>query len=87
MYFHYPRNSFRQEYNRRFDLRLAKAFRLGADYELEIIGEVFNVTDEANWITFSDELVDRNGEIRTDFGDRDKSGEPRQYQLGVKFRF
>lgn len=87
VFFHYSRNTFRQDYNRRFDLRLAKTFRLGADYELELIGEIFNVTDEENWITFSDELVDRNGNVRDDFGDQDKSGEPRQYQVGVKFRF
>ena len=87
VWFRYSRNTFRQEYFRNLDLRLSKIFRFGRDLELEIIGEVFNVTNEDNWYGAESELVNRYGEIQDDFGEALYPGDPRGYQLGLKFRF
>ena len=87
VWFRYSRNTFRQEYFRNLDLRLSKIFRFGRDLELEIIGEVFNVTNEENWYGAETELVNRYGEIQDDFGESRYPGDPRGYQLGLKFRF
>lgn len=86
VFYHYPRNTFRQPYYRNLDLRLSKVFRFGGDLELEIIGEVFNVTNEDNMWTTRTELIDE-GEFDDRFGDLNQAGEPRGYQLGLKFRF
>jgi hypothetical protein len=48
---------------------------------------VFNVTNAANWYTTNKELVSRYGEINDDFGELNRVGKPRRYQLGAKFRF
>jgi len=88
VYYHYPRNSERQPSFRSFDMRLSKSFNLGRDYEIEIIGEVFNLTDEDNWITDETSLVNWwDDSINEDFGTNTISGQPRQFQLGAKFRF
>ena len=55
--------------------------------ELELIAEVFNLFDNENWRTTRTELVNRYGEIRDDFGAKTDPGDPRQYQVGLKFRF
>ena len=86
-YFRYGRNTFSQPDYKNLDLRLSWTARLGGRFELELIGEVFNVTDEANWWTTNDTLVDRYGNIIDDFGELDQVGEPRSYQVGAKFSF
>jgi len=92
VFYHYPRNSFRDGWYRNLDLRVAKTFRLMGDFELEIIAEVFNVLDNENWTTTEDTLVidewwSGNTYLNPDFGAKTDSGNPRQYQLGLKFRF
>ncbi len=83
---HFARNTENQDWRRRMDLRLSKVFRIG-DNELELIADIFNVTDEDNWVTF-DNLLTRDGEIiNPDYGEDDDPGAPRSYQLGVRFRF
>jgi len=84
---HAHRNSYRQPWRRHMDLRLSKTFRLGGDYELEIITEAFNVLNFYNWRTTRTQLVDRRGNIRSDFGALNHSGDPRQFQVAAKFRF
>jgi len=86
-YYHYPRNSFNQRWFRNLDLRLSKAFSFGADLELELIGEIFNVFDNENWYTGRTTLVDDLGNVNEDFNTPSSPGDPRQYQLGLKFRF
>ncbi len=81
------RNSYRQPYYRNLDLRLSKAFGLGKGMDIEIIFDMFNVTNEANWYTTNTSLVNRYGEIEDDFGELDVAGNPRSYQLGARFRF
>ncbi len=96
VYVHYGRNTFRQRWYHNVDMRLSKIFRLWGDYEVEVIGEVFNLFDNENWYTSRTELVDRNGNINPQFGlVKDPAtgdvigspGQPRQYQVGAKFRF
>ncbi len=87
VFFHYGRNTFRQPYYRNMDLRLSKIFRFGRDLELEIIAEAFNVTNEDNMYTDETQLIDRYGNVDEDFGKLTQAGDPRGYQLGLKFRF
>ncbi len=87
VFYHYDRNTFRQPYFRNIDLRLSKIIRFGRDLELEIIAEAFNLTNEDNMYTDETQLVNRYGEIDEDFGKLTQAGDPRSYQLGLKFRF
>jgi len=95
-FFHYPRNTFRQPWFVTTNLRLAKSFRLSVGTELELIGEVFNLFDRANWYTTRWTLS--GGcyfwgetwvpcETFDDFGENNRPGRPRQYQLGLRLRF
>jgi hypothetical protein len=96
---HSPRNTFRQPWAKTLDLRLSKTFRLSSRFELQLIGEVFNVFDDANWradsrnsILSAGCFVDGNGEwvpcnINDDFGEEDIPGDPRSFQLGMRFSF
>jgi outer membrane receptor protein involved in Fe transport len=95
-WYHYPRNSFRQRWYHNMDLRVTKIFRIFGDYELEVIAECFNVFNNDNWYTSQTQLVNRYGDINPNFGlVKDPStgdyigspGQPRQYQVGLKFRF
>ncbi len=86
-WYHYRRNSFRQPWFHNVDMRLSKIFTLGGDYEIELIAEVFNLFDNENWRTTRTQLLDRHGDIRDDFGKKTDPGNPRQFQVGVKFRF
>ncbi len=87
VYQHYDRNTERQPDAKNLDLRLSWTARLGSKFELELIGEVFNVTNAANWYSVNFELVNRDGDINDDFGELNRVGKPRRYQLGAKFRF
>ncbi len=89
---HYARNSFRQPWYHRVDVRLSKMFKIAGQFEIEILGEAFNVFNSANLRTTRTTMVDSNGNKITNFGSvaKDNSpivGDPRQYQLGVKLRF
>ncbi|MCD4748351.1 MAG: TonB-dependent receptor [Thermoanaerobaculales bacterium] len=85
--FRYGRNTFNQPYYRKMDLRLSKIFNFGSDYSLELMLDFFNVTNEDNWWTTNNSLVNRYGEIEDDFGELNRVGDPRAYQFGVRFRF
>ncbi len=86
VFFHYARNTFRQPYYRNLDLRLSKIFTFGRNLELEIVADIFNVTNSDNMWTDETELID-DGEYNPDFGLQTQAGAPRGYQLGLKFRF
>jgi outer membrane receptor protein involved in Fe transport len=62
------------------DLRLTKAVRMRG-ISLEVIGEVFNVTNQKNWTNFE------GNQLAANFG-KPAQGEPtRQVQLGVRLDF
>jgi len=63
------------------DLRVSKLFRLGEDYGIEIIGEVFNIFDAEN-----PALFDRTGTANAYAGDP-LQGEQRLMQLGARVTF
>jgi hypothetical protein len=66
------------------DLRVSKAFRLKDNRSLEAIFEVFNLTNSDNNIVSQISgglLFDFSGTIRSGVGD------PRQAQIGLRFRF
>ncbi len=98
-WYHYPRNSFRQRWYHNMDLRVTKIFRIFGDYELEVIAECFNVFNNDNWYVNSSNqqlVVNNAGDLNPTFGlVKDPStgeaigspGQPRQYQVGLKFRF
>jgi len=81
------RNSYRQPANKRWDLRGSWTANFSSHLSLEIILDVFNVTNEANWWTSNTTMIDDDGSMEDDFGELNNPGEPRNYQLGVKFRF
>jgi outer membrane receptor protein involved in Fe transport len=81
------RNTYRQPANKRWDLRLSWTANFSSRLSLELILDVFNVTDEANWWTTRDTFVERDGSFADDFGELNQVGEPRNFQLGAKFRF
>ncbi len=97
VFYHYPRNTFRQPWFTTTNLRLAKTFHLGQQVDLELIGEVFNLFNNANWWTTEQILswgcsLNSRGEwapcqVNEDFGENNRPGKPRQYQLGLKLRF
>jgi hypothetical protein len=85
---HFGRNGERQPDFKTLDLRLSWAPRLGFQGELELIGEVFNLTNEANWYNAGNQvLVGRNGSLIPTFGEFDSVGSPRRFQLGARVRF
>jgi hypothetical protein len=87
VYYHYPRNSFTQPDRKNIDMRLSWTARFGGDFELELIGEVFNLLNEENFWSSNDRLVESNGTINPDFNEITNAGLPRRYQIGAKFRF
>jgi hypothetical protein len=94
---HSPRNTYRQPWFKTLDLRLSKTFRLGSRFELELMGEVFNAFDDANWFTTTWVLsagcfTDDEGQwvpcaTFDDFGENNVPGDPRSFQLGMRFSF
>jgi hypothetical protein len=63
------------------DLRVSKEFRFAGDYGVELIAEVFNVTNEKNPAVFN-----RFGQPSAYAGDP-LQGEQRLAQLGLRFNF
>ena len=74
-------NSERGAAFKQLDLRLSKEFSFGDSFSVEVIGEVFNVTNEEN-----PALFDRFGEAQVFAGDP-LQGEQRLAQLGLRLRF
>jgi hypothetical protein len=90
------RNSYDQPSFLNIDLRIAKRFNIVDRYTLEIIGEVFNLTNEKNKYTGEQTMffgdLERDGTYtftrNQDFGEITSfRGNPRQYQLALKFIF
>ncbi|MFV2073169.1 MAG: TonB-dependent receptor domain-containing protein [Thermoanaerobaculales bacterium] len=86
-FFQYGRNTFRQPSNKNLDLRLSWTANFSSRMSLELILDMFNVTNQANWYTTRTRLVSWNGSLTSDFGDLNRVGDPRNWQFGVKFRF
>ncbi len=87
VFFQYGRNTFRQPYNRSLDLRVSWTANFGRNLSVELILDMFNVTNEANWYTSRTTLVNFDGSLADNFGDLNRVGEPRNWQFGAKFRF
>jgi Carboxypeptidase regulatory-like domain len=65
-----------------FDFRVSRIFKLGERAQLEPIVEVFNLFNNTNLVSVPRPLLfNFDGTVRSGFGD------PRQAQLGLKFRF
>jgi hypothetical protein len=62
------------------DLRLSKVVVLGGQ-RLELLAEVFNVTNARNWTAFDGVVSNAT------FGRPTASGDPRQVQLGFRLDF
>jgi hypothetical protein len=87
-WFHYERNTERQPDMKSLDVRLSWIARLGGHTELELLGEVFNLTNEDNWYNRNNRtLVNRDGSINPSFGEPDSVGTPRRFQFGVRLRY
>ncbi|MCO6511763.1 MAG: TonB-dependent receptor [Aridibacter famidurans] len=75
-----------------FDLRIARAFRFGERFKIDLIAEGFNLFNRFNEASASPFFNDVN-----EFGQRDSGGryfsrptasfDPRQFQFGAKFSF
>lgn len=65
-----------------FDFRVSRIFKFGESVQLEPLIEVFNLFNSTNQISVPRPLLfNFDGTVRSGFG------EPRQAQLGLKFRF
>lgn len=74
-------NSGRADDFMQLDLRISKDFRFGDDMGIEVLAEVFNVTNEKNGAS-----PDSTGQPTTFAGDPGQ-GEQQLIQLGVRFHF
>jgi hypothetical protein len=81
------RNTYRQPANKRWDMRFSWTANFSSRLSLELILDVFNITDEANWWTTNTTLVEFDGSFADDFGERNRVGDPRNFQFGAKLRF
>jgi hypothetical protein len=76
-----PRSSARQPSFFLMDIRLTKLFGFGDRGDLELLFEMFNVFNNANRLTTNQSIGSPN------FGFLNIVGEPRQVQLGVRYRW
>jgi hypothetical protein len=86
---HAARNTYRQPSNKRLDLRLSWAASISSRYSLELILDLFNITNEGNLYSSGSRqvLVESGGSFNDRFGELNRAGEPRNFQLGARFRF
>jgi hypothetical protein len=63
------------------DIRFSKLFDFGSPGNLELLFEMFNVFNNANRLTSNQSIGSPN------FGFLNIVGEPRQVQLGVRYRW
>lgn len=69
------------------DLRLAKTFDLPGRHKIEVIGEVFNLFNRANFGGY-DGFIPPSPGVNENFGAPNAlAGPPRSFQLGVKYKF
>lgn len=87
---HYSRNSFRQPDFKTLDLRLSYTYPLGPG-EIVAMLDVFNLLDFSNRttdrLTYTTEDEDGNEVRRSDFGSENLAGNPRQFQVGIRYSF
>jgi hypothetical protein len=76
-----PRSAARQPSAFLMDIRLSKVFDFGKPGNLELLFEVFNLFNNANRLTSNQSIGSPN------FGFLNIVGEPRQIQLGVRYRW
>jgi hypothetical protein len=76
-----PRSAARQPSAFLMDIRLSKLFGFGDRGDLELLFETFNVFNNANRLTTNQSIGSPN------FGFLNIVGEPRQIQLGVRYRW
>ncbi len=76
-----PRSAARQPSAFLMDIRLSKVFDFGTPGNLELLFEMFNVFNNANRLTSNQSIGSPN------FGFLNIVGEPRQVQLGVRYRW
>ncbi len=76
-----PRSSARQPSAFLMDIRFSKIFDFGDPGNLELLFEMFNVFNNANRLTSNQSIGSPN------FGFLNIVGEPRQVQLGVRYRW
>jgi hypothetical protein len=75
------RNTARNPRFFKIDVRITKAFTFGGDQSLDLMLDLFNLTNDAN-------RRSGNGNIsRSNFGLQDTVGESFQAQIGVRYRF
>jgi hypothetical protein len=78
------RNALRGFWQRRVDLSIAKAFRVGGERQVELRWDIFNVFNTVNYALPNNVI----GSASTDFGKiTDSVGGPRVMQLGARVRF
>ncbi len=84
---HPGRNSERHPSYKNLDLRLTNGFKFNG-ITAEIILEAFNVFNWANWtVNYSHMYFNESNPPGQDYGKADYPGRPRQYQVGVRFKF
>jgi hypothetical protein len=66
---------------------VSKIFSFGKGFEAEIIAEAFNIFNSENLYSTNTRMVLSNGTLDSTFDVDNTAGSPRQYQLGLKFRF
>jgi hypothetical protein len=62
------------------DFRVSKNISIGRP-RMEVLAEIFNVTNEPNWAAFDGMIANAT------FGKPTSSGDPRQVQLGIRVGF
>ncbi len=83
---HLDRNSFRTDGFFTLDLRLAKSFHLTGPNQIQLIVDVFNVTNHDNFPAVDTNFT-RLGELNPDFGAPLVAGLPRTWQVTVRYSF
>ena len=87
---HFGRNTFRQPDFKTLDLRLSHRLPLGPGNLLFMV-DVFNLFNSSNRttdrLTYTSTADDGSKVLREDFGDLRIAGQPRQYQVGIRYSF
>ena len=82
-----PRDALEGTPYNRLDLRLTKSFRLTPKLRAQLIGEVFNVFNYANYTAFSTTLSATNTSVNSQFGQPTAADIPREGQLAFRITF
>ena len=83
---HLERNTFRGDTFIALDLRLAKSFRLTGPHRIQLIVDVFNVTNQDNFPVVDTNFT-RLGELTPDFGEPLLAHPPRTWQVTARYSF